>query len=200
MSTATRRMIGPKDHGKKMRFQTFIQQSFQDGWLYELARGVIDVTEVPGPKHGRVVDRLTTLFVLYRQAHPGLIQYRAGGAECRLRLPGMQSDRHPDQAVYLISEQSGPEIWTRWRPDLVVEVVSRAGKKRDYIEKREEYLRLGVREYWILDLAKRKLLVLTRVGDTWEETLVVPGALHRSSLLPGLEVSPAELFGPVATT
>lgn len=153
---------------------------------------MIDVTEVPGPKHGRVVDRLTTLFVLYRQAHPGLIQYRAGGAECRLRLPGMQSDRHPDQAVYLIPEPSGPEIWTRWRPDLVVEVVSRAGKKRDYIEKREEYLRL--------DLAKRKLLVLTRVGDTWEETLVVPGALHRSSLLPGLEVSPEELFGPVATT
>ena len=112
----------------------------------------------------------------------------------------MQSDRHPDQAVYLIPEPSGPEIWTRWRPDLVVEVVSRAGKKRDYIEKREESLRLRLREYWILDLAKRKLLVLTRVGDTWEETLVVPGALHRSSLLPGLEVSPEELFGPVATT
>ena len=200
MSTATRRMIGPKDHGKRMRFQTFIQQSFQDGWLYELARGVIDVTEVPGPKHGRVVRRIARLFMLYDENHPGVIDYSAGGGECRLRLPGMQSDRHPDQAIYLDPQPSGEKPWTQWCPHIVVEVVSRGGKKRDYIEKREEYLRLGVREYWILDLAKRKMLVLTRVGDTWEETLVVPGALHRSSLLPGLEVSPDELFGPVATT
>ena len=41
------------------------------------------------------------MFILLRSAHPGVINYRAGGGECRLRLPGMQSDRHPDQAIYL---------------------------------------------------------------------------------------------------
>lgn len=200
MSTVTRhRTIGPKDHGKKMRFSTFIQRSFEDGWLYELARGVIDVTEVPKPKHGRVVRRLAWLFLDYDRRHPGVINYSGGGGECRLRLPGMQSDRHPDQAVYLTPEPSGDRVWTQWYPALVVEVVSRGGKKRDYVEKREEYLRFGVLEYWILDLAKRKMLVLSRVGDTWEESHVAPGGIHRTPLLPGLEVSPDELFGPVET-
>src|SRR5437660_5834201 len=93
MATITRRRIGPADHGQRMTLEEFIEADFEEGWLYELARGVIDVTEVPGPHHGRIVDRITSLFVLYRIAHPGRIDYRAGGGECRIRLPGMQSDR-----------------------------------------------------------------------------------------------------------
>ena len=200
MATVThRRTIGPKDHGRKMTLNQFIEADAQGGHLYELARGVVVVTEVPKPKHGRVVRLLGWMFVNYDKRHPGVITYSGGGGECRLRLPGMQSDRHPDQAVYLTPEPSEDRIWTRWCPALVVEVVSRGGKKRDYVEKREEYLRFGVLEYWILDLAQRKMLVLSRAGDTWEESHVAPGGLHRTPLLPGLEVSPDELFGPVKT-
>ena len=200
MATVTRsRTIGPKDHGRKMTLNQFIEADAQGGHLYELARGVVVVTEVPKPKHGRVVDRLARLFIHYNESHQGRIKYRAGGGECRLRLPGMRSDRRPDQAVYLTPEPSGDQIWSRWGPALVAEVVSRGGKKRDYIEKREEYLRFGVLEYWILHPAKRKMLVLSRAGDTWDESHVARGGLHRTPLLPGLEVSADELFGPVET-
>src|SRR3954452_17742387 len=97
MGTTTRR-IGPADHGQSMTLDEFIEADFQEGWLYELARGVIDVTEVPGVPHGRIVRRIAYLFMRYDHAHPGVINYGGGGGECRLRLPGMQSDRHPDQA------------------------------------------------------------------------------------------------------
>src|SRR4030095_10042539 len=99
MSTITR--LGPSDHGQRLTLDEFIEADFEEGWLYELARGVIDVTQVPGPHHGGTVARFARLFILYDIAHPGIIDYRAGGGECRLRLPGMQSDRHPDQAIYL---------------------------------------------------------------------------------------------------
>jgi Uma2 family endonuclease len=196
-ATRTRRItIGPADHGRRMSLDKFVEAEFEEGWLYELARGVIEVTEVPGLDHGRIVERITELFVQYKLAHPGVIHYRSGGGECRLRLPGMQSDRHPDQAVYLSPPPPEPKPWTRWVPQIVVEVVSKGGKRRDYVQKREEYLRAGVSEYWIVDPAARQFVVLSRAGDVWEEAVIAPGASHRSPLLPGLKVRPEDLLGP----
>ena len=196
MATITRRRISPADHGRRMTLDEFIEADFEEGWLYELARGVIDVTEVPGVNHGRIVHRITRLLIHYEDARPGMINYRAGGGECRLRLPGMQSDRHPDQAIYLFPPPPGPKPWTRWVPQIAVEVISEGGEERDYVEKREEYLRIGVSEYWILDPALRGMRVLQRAGDVWDEVGVPAGAIHRTHLLPGLEVRPEELLGP----
>jgi Uma2 family endonuclease len=195
MATITRR-IGPADHGRRMPFDEFIECEFEDGWLYELARGVIDVTEVPGVSHGRRVRRVARLFDDYDEAHPGIINYLAGGGECRLRLPGMQSDRHPDQAIYLLPPPKGKKPWTRWVPQIVVEVVSVGGEERDYVEKQEEYLRIGVLEYWILDPAKQALIVFRRAGDVWEVVIVPADETYRTDLLPGLDVRPADLLGP----
>jgi Uma2 family endonuclease len=188
--------IGPADHGRRMSLDNFIDADFQQGWLYELARGVIVVTHVPGINHGRIVLRLSDLFALYNASHRGVINYRAGGSECRIRLPGMICDRHPDQAVYLDPQPPGNHSWTRWVPHIVVEIVSAGGEERDYVEKREEYLRVGVREYWILDPVGRRLVALARAGDTWDETVVAAGAVYRTHYLPGLEVRPEELLGP----
>ena len=87
----------------------------------------------------------------------------------------MQSDRHPDQAIYLNPPPAGPSPWSRWVPAIVVEVVSKGGEDRDYVEKREEYLRFGITEYWILDPMLRRLLVLHRAGDVWEERAIPAG-------------------------
>ncbi|MGP0069873.1 MAG: Uma2 family endonuclease [Isosphaeraceae bacterium] len=187
--------VGPTDHGCRMTLDEFIQADFQEGWLYELARGVVEVTEVPGPRHGRIVNRVTRMFILYDEHHPGRIRYRAGAGECRMRLPGMVSDRHPDQAIYLDPEPPGPRVWTRWVPHIVVEILSPGGEDRDLIDKREEYLRVGVREYWILDPERRHLIVLTREGDTWDETIIPESGVYQTIFLPGLEVRPAELLG-----
>jgi Uma2 family endonuclease len=194
MATMTRH-IGLADHGQTMAFEDFIQSDFEEGWLYELARGVIDVTDVPDLPHGRIVQRLSKLIAVYVRENRGVVNYWASGGSCRLRLPGMQSDRHPDQAVYLTPPPGGGEIWSRWVPDLVVEVVSRSGERRDYVEKREEYLLAGVREYWILDPTKRRFLVLERRGDVWSELSVREDETYRTRLLPGLEVTRRELLG-----
>jgi Uma2 family endonuclease len=195
MAIATLR-IGPADHGRAMTLRQFARADFEEGWLYELARGVIDVTEVPGVPHGRIVDRITEMFIFYRARHAGVINYRANASECRLRLPGMQSDRHPDQAIYLTPPPGGRDPWARWIPEIVIEVVSRGGEQRDYIEKREEYLNAGVVEYWVLDPSKRELRVHLRAGDTWSERIVPESKTYRTRLLPGLVVRPGELLGP----
>ena len=197
-STQARRpIVGPEQHGLAMAFEEFIEANFQEGWLYELARGTVVVTEMPGIHHGRIVLRITELFVLFDVTHRGVINYRAGGGECRIRLPGMKSDRHPDQAIYLHADPKGPGVWTRWVPQIVVEVVSPSGEDRDYVEKREEYLHIGVLEYWILDPKRRRMLILRRAGDLWEENVLGEDGVHRTELLPGLEARVGELLGPL---
>jgi len=194
MATATRR-IGPADRGRRISYEEFVEADFAEGWLYELARGIIVVTNVPHPDHGEIVDRVTDLFGFDRRDHPGIIRYRAAGSDCRLRMPGLRSDRHPDQAVYLNPRPEGEGVWSRWIPGIVVEVVSRGSKRRDYVQKRAEYLRMGVLEYWILDPKERRMLAPSRDGDTWREVSVPVGELYRTHLLPGLKVRPAELLG-----
>jgi Uma2 family endonuclease len=193
MVTLTLR-VNPADQGRPMSLDDFVDAEFEDGWLYELAKGVVVVTEVPGLDHGRIVRRLARLFIHYDDSHPGVIHYSAGGGECRLRLPGMQSDRHPDQAVYLVPPPPDSPPWSAWTPQLVVEVVSPGGEARDYVEKREEYLRAGVLEYWILDPTLRRLTVLQRAGDSWTEKVVAAGATYQTHLLPGLDVHAEDLL------
>jgi Uma2 family endonuclease len=81
-------------------------------------------------------------------------------------------------------------------PALVVEVISRGSRRRDDVEKRDEYLRVGVLEYWVIDPKRREMRVHSRAGDTWEIATVRPNAMHRTHLLPGFEVRPADLIGP----
>jgi Uma2 family endonuclease len=196
--TARRIPIGPADHGRCMTLDEFIKADFQEGWLYELGRGVVEVTEVPSRRHGHIVERATKMFVIYHHDHPGRIGYQASRATCAIRLPGLVSSRHPDQAIYLDPEPRGREVWTRWIPHIVVEVVNPRGRRRDFVIKREEYLRVGIREYWILDPKKRQMHALIRRGDTWKERIVPANGAHRTIFLPGLVVRPGQLLGPAA--
>jgi Uma2 family endonuclease len=197
MATITRLRIGPADHARPMTLDEFVDAEFEEGRIYELARGVVEVTEVPDVSHARIVDRIVDLLAYYKQEHPGLIVLKSGGGMCRLRLPGMQSDRRPDQAIYLSPPPSpGRDTWRRWVPEIIVEVVSAESEDRDYVEKREEYLRAGVREYWLLDPSRRQMLVLQRAGDVWKKRTVAAEGAYRTHLLPGLVVRPGELLGP----
>ena len=103
MATITRR-IGPSDHGQRLTLDEFIEADFEEGWLYELARGVDRRDRGSrAPITGGLSSRLADLLdALRASTSAGVIELsRREGSDVPLRLPGMQSDRHPDQAVYL---------------------------------------------------------------------------------------------------
>jgi Uma2 family endonuclease len=193
--------IGPKDHGRRMTLDEFDRAEGEEGHLYELSRGVVTVMDIPNLRHGRQVDALKDQFYAYRRARPNRVDFITSGSECKILLEGLQSERHPDLAVYKSPPDDPEDPWATWVPDLVVEVVSPSSSLRDYTEKREEYLAFGVKEYWILDADKRELLVLRRVGGTWVEKVIRPPEKYAARLFPGLEFDPAAVFaaaGPQA--
>ena len=184
-----------KDHGRAMTLDEFDEAEAEPGQLFELGRGIIVVTEVPRPNHGMLVDAIRTQVTAFKLAHPGQFLFQAAGSDCKILLSTLQSERHPDLAVYTTPPPSNDnKAWSVWVPALVVEIVSPGSEQRDYVEKREEYLQFGIREYWIVDATKQEMLALQRSRGQWEEHLVRPPALYRSLSLPGFEFNLASVF------
>ena len=184
--------IGPADHGRNLSLEEFLEAEETPGYRYELARGVLEVTEVPNDPHGQIVANLYRAIARHDLNYPELIKRFGGAGEFRLWLPGMISGRNPDVAVVL---QNAPKDHRGRRiPVLAIEVVSQGGEKRDYETKREEYLAYGLLEYWIVDPQVRKVTVLTRHGDVWSEKVQEGDQRIESLILQGLEARVADLW------
>jgi Uma2 family endonuclease len=191
--------VGPADAGRTMSLDEFAGAEAEPGWLYELSRGVVTVVDVPNPRHLLIIHAIRRQLHAYDAAHPGRIHSIASGGDCKLLIAGLESERHPDVAVYKSPPPEGEtddEIWSQWVPEIVIEVVSPSSRRRDYEEKPEEYLRLGVGEYWIVDENEEPgpMTVLRRSRGRWAEYKVIPPATYKTRLLPGLEFSIAEVF------
>ena len=120
--------------------------------------------------------------------------------ECKLLIPQWESERHPDIAVYL-TKPKGPKdrtMWRTWIPELVIEVVSERSTDRDYVEKRQEYYTLGIKEYWIVDAKRQQVVTLRRGKQDWIETRLGPDGTCTTKLLPGFKLACQAIFEAAA--
>jgi Uma2 family endonuclease len=182
-----------------MSLADFEPAEVQPGYCYELNRGVVIVSEVPNPSHLAQVVAIKRQLAAYDLAHPEIIHTVAGSGECKILLADLESERHPDLAIYKNPPSEETNVWSTWIPEIVIEVVSPGSENRDYLEKREEYLQFGVREYWIVDASRQEILILRRSGGRWLEYPVRPPEVYRTRLLPGLELACGPIFQAVAS-
>jgi Putative restriction endonuclease len=187
--------IGPADHGRPMSLADFEHAEVQEGYLYELSRGVITMSDVPNRLHILLLNSIKHQLYSFLVAHPGLICLMLTGSECKLLLPAFESERHPDLSLYLTDPPpiDNANLWHHWFPEIVIEVVSPSSRNRDYEEKPEEYLRLGVKECWIVDGRDKVMVVMKRVRNRWAESRIEPPATYQTRLLPGLKFSSGDV-------
>jgi Uma2 family endonuclease len=191
--------IGPADNGRKMSLEEFWDAEEEPGYLYELARGVLEVTQVPGDPHYQVVDDLHEAFSTHRREHPGLILRIGQGSDVQYVLPELDLDRNPDLAV-VFREIPARDVKGRRLSVLGVEVVSPGARarQRDYVDKREDYLAVGLLEYWIVDPEEKQVTVLLRREvhgvASWEERIFRDADIIVSDLLPGFAGTVADLW------
>lgn len=186
--------LTPKHHGRRMSLAEFEPAVSEDGRLYELGRGLVIYMDVPNIRHMLQVDAARLQFDGYRQGSPGRIFSIAEGSSCKILLVDFESERHPDLAVYLSSPPDEKDFWAYWIPDLVIEVVSLRSKTRDYVEKAEEYLSFGIKEYWIIDERKHQMTVLRRARGQWTKRIVRPPEIYETKLLTGFKFDCQAVF------
>ena len=190
-STEDQLCLGKLDDGRPTSAGEFADAFYEEPWKYERIDGRLVVMSPEGTGHVLQSEPWRDRLGAYRINHPDLIQAVVSQAWVRLD----DGDRIADIGVYLIGKTETLDIPDQV-PDLIFEIVSRAkkDKRRDYVEKRAEYQKIGVREYVIVDRFAGKVTVLTLVEGTYQERVLTAADLYATPLLPGFEVRLAEVL------
>lgn len=157
--------------------------------MAELVDGKLEILPMPTWMHQLIVDFLLTEIKSFLRDHD------TGGAVLFAPLPVKLfagTVREPD-LLYVRRENipsnlcSYPE-----KIDLAMEVVSAGeeARKRDYADKRLDYAKAGISEYWIVDPEQSLVTVLALDGTQYRESQVCrAGETAHSLLLDGLAIS-----------
>lgn len=186
--------------------ELFTQEEFRQ-WLesvpaadvnrYELISGRIVMSPPAKFRHGFVEGSLHRLVGSFVEANELGITL---GSSAGFDLP--TGDTLEPDFSFISKERwaSGPrpqeddEGFTRIVPDLAVEIVSPSSVRRDRIEKRIIYARCGVREYWLVDPARREVTLFARLGDRFDEPRVLVSGEIPSRVLPALRLLVEDLL------
>ncbi len=184
--------FGPEDNGRLMtpgEFDAIARDDVAEGYTYELIHGVFIVSPFPGPMETDPNDQLGFLLRLYDLHHPNIIDKTVYETYIRTENGRRRADR-----VIWIGLGRVPKL-KQDVPTIVVEFLSagRQSRQRDYEEKRQEYLNLGVQECWLFDRFLQRLVVFHRRGGDRREEIPATES-YQTPLLPGFELPVGQIL------
>ena len=168
-------------------FSDFLAYAQEVEGYYELING--ELVEMPPESYDnlrralRLYDVLKTLVDAAQVCPQGLA----------LAMPGQPKNRYPDLTVLRpehpeqMRELGQAAITLEMAPPLLaVEVVSPGAenRRRDYLEKRNQYEWRGIPEYWILDPVAGQVTDFSLTQQGYEETVFTEDAVVRSPSFP----------------
>jgi Uma2 family endonuclease len=185
------RVFGPESSGILMTPEEFDRAEFEEGWRYELIHGVLVVNPIPEAAIRAANDLLSYLLRNYQDQSPSGAVLNAtlyaqpvrtaAGWRMAERVVWIGLPRHPRR---------------RDVPTVVADFVrsSRRHWPRDYEARRDEYLAVGVREYWVFDRFKSTVTVFTPAPDGFRSKTYRRRQTLKTPLLPGFALPLARLF------
>ena len=183
--------LGLEDHGRAVSHAAFAAAQFDEPWRYERVQGRLIVMAPSGEGHVNHTEPFRDLLGAYKLAHPELVEKVVSEAWFFI---DEDTDRIADIGVYLMASK-GKALIPRRIPELVFEMVSEGSDERDYVTKRSEYERAGVREYVIVDSRRHRVTIQRRVrGAGFRETRLGPEDAYSTPLLPGLRIPLADIL------
>ena len=128
-----------------------------DGERAELIDGHIYYMAPPSYKHQKLVMELSAIIRNYIKQHKGTCEVLP--APFAVYLDEISNTYvEPDISVICDSNKLD-DRGCKGAPDWIIEIVSPASRKMDYLLKLFKYRSAGVREYWIVDTAKDRITV-----------------------------------------
>ena len=182
--------LGPEDEGRIVSADEFASATYAEPWIYERVAGRLTLMSPEGKYHVRTSTPWLLRLSGYALAHHDRVQAIVPSPWVRIDA---DNERIGDIGVYLggpLNDLNLPDQI----PDIIFEFVSpdKKDRHRDYVLKRADYARAGVREYVIVDRFDRKVTVLTLQDETYVERVIPVDGVYESPLLPGLAI---ELVG-----
>ncbi len=190
--------FGPESNGILMspaEFDVADPDDFQEGWCYEIINGVLIVNPIPLEEEVDPNEDLGHLLRSYQDTHPQGAALNKTLPERYIRLKN--SRRRADRVIWA---GLGRHPYRKEMPTIAVEFVSKRKRDRvlDYETKRDEYMRVKLKEYWIIDRFMQTMTVFRRVRDRVRMRVIQRDEVFKTDLLPGFELPLERLFSLAA--
>lgn len=138
--------------------------SLPDGLRAELIDGKIYYMEAPTLRHQNLLMTLSVIFYNYISGKKK--NCRVFAASCDVCLDCDEYTMlEPDIFVVSGKEKLANGAYCEGAPEFVIEIVSPSNPKHDYELKRYKYQNAGVKEYWIVDPVKMRIVVYLFAKD-----------------------------------
>ena len=176
---------------KPFTYQDYLQQP-DDGKRYEVINGELIMAPFPLTIHQRVSRKIgLKLNQFVEEKHRGEVFFAP--------IDVVLSETNVYQPDIIFISRERKEIITEKNisgaPDLVIEILSPSTAYYDLFDKKEQYEKFGVKEYWIVDPMRQwiELYQLKEGKFNLVQKLQKQGKL-RSELLKGLIIDLQEIF------
>jgi len=142
---------------RRMSLEEF--DALPDDVRAEYSRGVAIVSPPARHSHQALGGRLVRLL---GSALPGCEVFQEGGLHT-----GGDGRRIPD---VLVMPQIDDRVWSEQIPLLIVEILSPSTRSEDTLRKPQEYARIGVPYFWVVDREAAMITMLAHNGEGWDIT------------------------------
>jgi Uma2 family endonuclease len=189
-------LLGPKDHGRPIKWEELRAARRAPGYHYELIRGRLYVSPEANAPQNWLEMWLLVKLVDYARERPDVINFVTPKSRVIHPEEPEETKPEPDLAAFHGWPTDAPVAEMDWRdqgPILVVEVLGE-DEEKDLVRNVELYLEMPtIKEYWIVDpresADRPALLVYRRRGQRWQRPIhVAGGQTYTTRLLPGFSL------------
>jgi len=171
-------LIEPKKRYNANEFLKFVETEINkpgyEDTRYELIGGQIYMMSAPNPNHMDLSKFIYDIFSKYMDGKPCNVYYAPYDVflisrPIRSKTKKINKSKCGDVVqpdLFVLCDESKKKIdGIHGAPDLVIEIVSKSSIRLDYMSKFNAYISLGVKEYWIVDPLKKKIIIYQATKD-----------------------------------
>ena len=178
---------------EKITYEDFLKLSEASENRYEFIDGGVYLLASPSYDHQRIVMEISG--IMYNYFKGGKCRPLTSPFDVTLIHDDDKNIVQPDILVICDTENINEKGKYTGTPALVLEVLSASTQKKDMLKKLNLYLHAGVKEYWIVNSARREIYVYCFAEQDIQEYLVFQGSQTVYSLtFEGLAVPLEQLF------
>ena len=160
----------------------------------ELIDGQIYMMADPTEKHQLVSGELYGQIWSYLKGKPCLIFY----APYSVRLFDSYNTAYEPDIVVLCDQSKRRNRGCVGAPDMIIEILSPSTAKNDKVTKKQDYMKAGVKEYWIVDPEHNFVDAYRLVDDRYFQQTYCKGDMAPVQILPDCVVDLSLVFRDTA--
>jgi Uma2 family endonuclease len=186
--------LPPLEAGDRLDQKTFHEryEAMPSNVRAELIGGIVFMPSPLRIPHGRMHGKVCQWLFTFEDATPGTQAFDNAST-----ILDPQSEPQPDCSLLIAVPGKGQtrevDEYIVGAPELVVEVAS-SSEAIDLHLKRDDYERVGVKEYVVVALRQRLVLWLIARNGRFEELAPGSDGIYRSEIFPGLWLDPEALL------